>query len=251
MAKIWQATRMMWRHATAGSRVLPDFLIIGAQRSGTSTLYQHIARHPCVGRAFRKEVHYFDRNYARGLDWYRAQFPMRGKFVTGEASPSYLFSPEVPARVAAILPEVKLIAILRNPVDRAYSAYQRWVRKGREVRSFAEAMDGTHPPYAARGHYAEQLEMWLKHFHRERLLVLSAETFFKETLPSLNHICAFLGIPPYDRLSSNALRWVQQKYSYDRYSGMDVALRLKWAEYYRPHNERLYRLVGEDFGWSG
>ena len=249
--KVWREIQLRYRLATVSKRALPDFLIIGAQRSGTSTLYQHLARHPHVAPAFRKEVHFFDRNFDKGLDWYRAQFPVRDEFVTGEASPSYLFSPEVPARVEATLPEVKLIAILRNPIDRAYSAYQRWVRQGRETRSFAEAMDGTQPPFAARGHYAEQLEIWLKRFPRERLLVLSAEAFFKEPVPSLNHACRFLGIPPYDRLSPDALKWVQQKYSYDRYEGMDPAARLKWAEHYRPHNERLYRLIGEDFGWSG
>src|SRR5258706_11489250 len=116
-----------WRRATSRYRKLPDFLIIGAQRSGTSTLYQYIARHPDVRGAFRKEVHYFDMHYDRGLDWYRACFPTRG--FTGESSPSYLIHPEVPARVAAVLPDIKLIAILRNPVERAYSAYNRNVRR--------------------------------------------------------------------------------------------------------------------------
>jgi hypothetical protein len=238
----------LWRRLSCRYRKLPDFLIIGAQRSGTSTLYQYIARHPDVRGAFRKEVHYFDIYYERGLDWYRACFPFHG--FTGESSPSYLVHPEVPARVRAVLPEVKLIAILRNPVERAYSAYNRNIRRRRESRPFAEAVfseaDSLEFAYLERGRYAEQLERWLQHFRREQLLVLSAEAFFKNA--PMDRLWDFLGLPAW--AGDAALqRWIKEKYSYGRYAEMDGDVRRKLTEYFRPHNERLYRLVGEDFGW--
>jgi hypothetical protein len=235
---------------TSRQRKLPDFLIIGAQRSGTSTLYQYVARHPDVRGAFRKEVHYFDTYFDRGLDWYRANFPFNG--FTGESSPSYLVHPDVPARVKAALPEVKLIAILRNPVERAYSAYNRNVRRQRESRPFAEAIAGGSTlefAYLERGLYAEQIERWLPHFKREQLLVIGAEKFFGDTLPVLGRVFSFLGLTAWSG-DAAVKRWIAEKYSYGRYAEMDEATRRKLTEHFRPHNERLYRIVGENFGWK-
>lgn len=255
---------------TARWRRLPDFLIIGAQRSGTSTLYEYITRHDGVGRAARKEVHFFDTNYDKGLDWYRAQFPFRGKRITGEASPSYLFLPQIPARVAAIVPAAKLIVVLRNPIDRALSSYHHRARKKTELRPLevALSLDQCRPwtevvatlnkpqvsdierhAYLARGLYAYQLEAWLNHFPRKQLLVLSAERFFKDTLPAMNRVCEFLGIPGWSG-DSGMSRWLQERYSYSRYAEMPDELRRQLAEHFRPHNERLYKIIGEDFGWS-
>ena len=260
-----------WRTLTARWRRLPDFLIIGAQRSGTSTLYEYITRHDGVARAARKEVHFFDTYFDNGLDWYRAQFPFRDQRLTGEASPSYLFLPFVPARVKAALPSAKLIVILRNPIDRALSSYHHRARKKTETRPLEVALspeqlrpwpdvvamlskpvvtaDERHS-YLARGLYADQLEMWLKYFPREQLLVLPAEAFFKDTMPVMNRVCDFLSIPGWS--GDAAMQgWVKERYSYQRYAEMGDELRRNLAELFRPHNERLYRLVGEDFGWSG
>jgi hypothetical protein len=239
----------VWRRATNRFRKLPDFIIIGAQRSGTSTLYEHITRHPDVHGAFRKEVHYFDRHYDRGLSWYRACFPVSG--FTGEASPSYMFIPEIPERIVALLPNVKSIAILRNPIDRAYSAYNRNVRLRRETRPFPEAIVGgpTLPfKYLERGLYAEQLERWLKYFKREQLLVLSAEKFFADGPSVLGEVFKFLGLPAWSG-DETVKNWVAEQYNY-KYDDMDAAMRAKLTEHFQPHNERLYRLLGEDFGWD-
>jgi hypothetical protein len=243
-----------WRRMTSGRRKLPDFLIIGAQRSGTSTLYQYIARHPHVQGAFRKEVHYFDTYYNRGPDWYRANFPIRG--LTGEATPSYLLHPEVPARVAAMLPNVRLLAILRNPVDRAYSAFHRNIRLGRETRAFVDAIRadaGTLEfAYRERGIYVEHLEVWLKHFKRDQLLVVGTEEFCGDPWHGLEQVCRFLELPPFpDRQSvdEQMRRWFERRYRYDRYPAMDAAVREKLVEYYRPHNRRLHDLLDKDFGW--
>src|SRR3954447_18625468 len=107
------------RRPTARWRMVPDFLIIGAQRAGTTSLFHYLQRHPSVMQSSIKEVHYFDGSYNRGRRWYLSHFPLRratsGGRITGEATPYYLFHPTVPTRVAVDFPDVKLIAILRDP----------------------------------------------------------------------------------------------------------------------------------------
>ena len=147
------ATRMRWRSATRGSRVLPDFLILGGQRCGSTSLYDMLCGHPDVMPASHKEPHFFDNNHLRGREFYRRLFPLRmhvrarerrlgRRVITGEATTYSLAHPAVPGRVRAMLPDVRLIAILRDPVDRAYSHYQLSVREGRELLSFEEALAG-------------------------------------------------------------------------------------------------------------
>src|SRR5260221_4755811 len=115
-----------YRGITSAIRVLPDFLIIGCQRGGTSSLYYYLTEQYGILSASTKEVHFFDDFYTKGLDWYRAQFPAtaykayiervrKRPFITGEASPYYIFHPHAPRRAAQVLPEAKIIALLRNP----------------------------------------------------------------------------------------------------------------------------------------
>ena len=133
------AARRLWRSATAPVRTLPDFLIIGAQKCGTSFLYRFLVEHPHVKSAFVKEVHYFDLNFAKGNHWYRSNFPLQVRntrtYITGEASPYYLFHPHAAKRASMVVPGAKLIILLRNPVDRAYSHCQHQVKRvGGETR---------------------------------------------------------------------------------------------------------------------
>ena len=138
------------RGLTHPIRLLPDFLISGAQRGGTTSLYNYLQAHPCFELPTTKELHFFDRKFHRGLAWYRAHFPtylekcfaqrIQGRaFLTGEATPNYLFHPLVSRRVAEVLPRVKLIVLLRNPVDRAFSHYHHILDLGYEHLPFAEA----------------------------------------------------------------------------------------------------------------
>lgn len=124
-----------WARIDSGAHLLPDYLIIGTQRGGTSSLYNYLVQHPAVGRALTKELRFFDRYYGKGVDWYRSCLPsaasrerLRGRsgldLVVGEASPDYLFSPHAPGRVRQLLPDVKLIVLPRDPVERAWSGYQ-------------------------------------------------------------------------------------------------------------------------------
>src|SRR6188508_1226206 len=110
---------------TAHLRQPPTFMIIGTQKGGTTSLHRYLDKHPDVTMALKKEVHFFDSFYFKGSDWYLAHFPLRSEAAqTGEASPTYIFHPEAPRRVYDAFPQVKLIALLRNPVDRAYSHHQ-------------------------------------------------------------------------------------------------------------------------------
>ena len=142
-------SKKRFRAATSFMRSLPDFIVIGAAKSGTTSLYEMICRHPRVLPAARKEINYFDdpRMHERGALWYRRHFPTalekrlpRAK-LTGEATPSYFPHPAAPARAARAVPRAKLILALRNPVDRAYSHYNMRLRRGRESMTFEDALE--------------------------------------------------------------------------------------------------------------
>jgi hypothetical protein len=273
---------MRWYHrrVTSRARALPDFLIIGAQKCGTSSLYNLLVEHPALLEPLRKEVHFFDRNFERGPGWYRAHFPLRShlqevgralgvRALTGEGSPYYLFHPRVPGRVAGLVPGAKLIALLRDPVSRAYSHYQHVVRRWPHKPSFAEALAReerelqeeqermlAHDDYQSRRHmrfsflarglYAEQLEAWYAHFPRERLLVLKAEDFFADVRGTVRQVVDFLGLPTGD--------WEPEKLEASNVGSykepLDPELRARLRVYFAPHNARLYELLGRDFGWT-
>lgn len=252
---------------------LPDFIIIGAQKGGTTSLFHYLAQHPQILRSKRKEVHYFDGGlnprvdrYAKGLDWYRTQFPPRpasGGHKVFEASPFYLFSPPAPARIAEVLPNAKLITVLRDPVDRAISHYFHAVRRGNETLPIEEAMrieeerlagskDGgnfntraykTHS-YKTRGRYHEQLRRYYDQVPAENMLVLSSERMFKNLDATLRQVFEFIGVDPNHAVVNQAPRNV----SHNR-TPVDDGLRDWLADYFRPHNEALYELVNEDYGW--
>jgi Sulfotransferase domain len=254
--------------ATAAVRPLPDFLIVGAQKAGTTALYAYLRRHPHITGPSWKEVSFFDRHYLRGKAWYRGNFPnvLRSRSgLVGEASPSYLFHPLAPKRVAELLPEAKLIALVRNPIDRALSHYQHEVALGREPLSFEDALAAeddrlrgeeerlvTEPgyfshawwnyTYKARGRYAEQLERWLEVFPRERLLVVPSEELLAEPERAHARVLAFLGAPPH-RLDSYPRVFER------RYEAMRPATGAALAEEFAGPNRRLYELLGRDLGW--
>jgi hypothetical protein len=267
------SSRRLTRRLTARLRLLPDFLVVGAQRAGTTSLYQYLVAHPPVGAPLRKEVHFFDLHYGRGLGWYRSHFPLRARrtaversgrrFVCGEASPYYLYHPAAAERAARTVPDARLLAILRNPVDRAFSHYHHERERGREPLSFEEAL-AREPErlagqservaaggeseahrvfsYLARGRYAEQLEPWLARFPRDRLLVLGSEAFYADPRAAMARVFAFLGLPPHEGS--------HRAYNANRYAPMDPAMRRKLLEFFAPENERLFTLLGERFDWK-
>jgi hypothetical protein len=253
---------------TSPFRPLPDFLVLGAQKAGTTALYEYLRRHPQISGPSWKEVSFFDRHWARGESWYRGNFPnvarTRGKHV-GEASPSYVFHPLAPRRVQEVVPEARLIVLVRNPVDRALSQYNHEVALGREPLPFEEALDveeerlrgeqermAADPryfsrewwshTYKARGRYAEQLERWLAVFPREQLLVLPSDDLGSEPARAHAQVLEFLGASP-QRLDSYPRVYERE------YEPMKAETRERLAAEFEEPNRRLYELLGRDLGW--
>jgi len=260
----------VWAYGTVTSpfRPLPDFLVLGAQKAGTTALYEYLRRHPQITGPSWKEVSFFDRHWARGESWYRGNFPnlarTRGKLV-GEASPSYVFHPLAPERVQELVPEARLIVLVRNPVDRALSQYTHEVALGREPLPFEEALDAEEErlrgeqermvsdpsyfsrewwshTYKARGRYAEQLERWLAVFPREQLLVLPSDDLGSDPARAHAQVLEFLGA------SSQRLDAYPRVYERE-YEPMQPETRERLAAEFELPNRRLYELLGRDLGW--
>ncbi len=247
-------------------RALPDAVILGAMKSGTSSLHNYLVQHPGVIEPLRKEVHYFDVNFERGERWYRAHFGREAEpGLNLDSSPYYLFHPAVPRRLHDLLPDAKLIVLLRDPVRRAYSHYWHEHDKGREALSFEDAIaaeaerlgnseqrlgDGTlehsrehqHFSYLARGRYAEQLERWFAVLPRSQFLVLRFEDLAREPLAALNTTLDFLGLP---RAASVSLEARNTR----TYPPMADATAARLREYFEPHNQRLEALLGRPMHW--
>ena len=277
VSKGTQALRSRFHALTAQIRLIPDFIIIGAQKCGTSSLYTYLAQHPNVSPALVKEVHYFDHNFSKGINWYRTHFPSvlyksyvkaaRGRdLMIGEASPSYLAHPEVPGRLFEVIPQVKLILLLRNPVDRAYSHYHHRLRNNRETLPFEEVVEadkellreGWDQPgknggqatiqkiyysYLQRGIYVDQIKRWLGVFPKEQFLFLKSEDFFADPATGFDQVLDFLDLP------FQALETYKQYYA-GSYHKMKETTRQDLVDYFRPHNQRLGELLGMDFGWD-
>jgi hypothetical protein len=254
---------------TGPLRTLPDFLIIGAQKAGTTSLYDYLVEHPDVLPAAAKEVHYFDLRYAKGLNWYRGHFPpraMKGDRLTGEASPYYLYHPLAPARTRELLPDAKLVVLLRDPVDRAYSQHNHETVLGNETLPFWEAIQAEesrlageeerilaepgymsyahgHHAYLARGRYAPQIERWLAHFDRAQFLFLRAEDLFQDPAAVYARTLEFLGLPPY-----SGVRFTPRNAR--SYAPIPDDVRRELARLIAPANRELRDLLGEEFTWD-
>ncbi len=176
---------------------LPNFLVIGAQRSGTTWLDQQLRCHPSIYLpTVRKEVHFFDRYYDRGLDWYQKFFPPQQQAhqysCIGEVTPDYIFYPQVPELIKKHLPHCKFILILRNPVDRLYSQYGHAIRTRNYSQSFAEFIQDK--KIFNRSLYGQQFNRFLQYFPLENFLVLVFEETMQQPETTLRKIANFLDI---------------------------------------------------------
>ncbi len=278
--KIIKKGKYLYRLSTCHLRVLPDFLIVGAQKCGTSSLYRNLVRHPSIIPAFVKEVHFFDnsRNYfQRGVGWYKAHFPtLLHKYyrkhicgndsLTGEGSPFYMFHPHALRRISELLPEVKIIILLRNPVDRAYSHYHHEVEKRRETLSFEDAirmeeerlrgefdklmtdekytsLNYSCYAYLLRGVYVDQLKRVYSYFDKSQVLILKSEDFFKDSQSTIDKVFQFLGLPGWQ------MEYFK-KANVGSYQKMNSATRDRLLNYFEPHNHKLYEYLGINFGWD-
>ncbi len=269
--------RLAIRRATAGSRPGPDFILIGTQRAGTTSLFRDLRSHPQVAPPIVKEIHFYDYNHAKGTSWYHAHFPTQaerdevagagGHCLSGEATPNYLRHPHAARWAAAELPETtKFIVTLRNPVDRAFSHWKLMTRLGLEELPFADAIareadrigpdwermqrDPHHQArtyfrysYAARGRYAEQLEEWFKRIDRSRILVVRTEDHYQRPAKTYADILEFLELGDWqpDRFSEIHATATSRPPT-------EVADRLRTE--FAPHNRRLAELMERDFGWD-
>lgn len=259
----------------AGIRMEPSYLIVGGKRCGTTTLQDYLSRHPQILPVRSgKGTHYFDENYAKGERWFRAHFPAQvtqrrvcrsvgALVITGEASPYYCFHPRSFERIAEVLPDVRLIFILRDPVERAYSHFTYERRRGFETLSVHRALDAEtdrlageedrlrvddsyvsfahrHWSYASRGRYVEQLRRALLHFPTDQILILEFDKLFSGSQAEFRRVTEFLGIGPVrlgamPRLSQGDGKQVPE------------GVRRRLTKHYRVANAMLAEEFGVDF----
>ncbi|WP_293338844.1 sulfotransferase [Microcoleus sp. CAWBG58] len=242
----------------------PDFIIIGSPRCGTTSLYKYITSHPQILPAANKEICFFSEHFNKGLAWYQAHFPPSidaHHFLTGEATPTYLTHPLAASRLHGCLPKVKLIVILRNPVERALSHYQMLVRRGTESRTFEKAIDaelqllaGTTETsladknywkdchYIYKSLYAWNLKQWMNLFPREQFLILQSEEFYANPAATLSQVFNFLDLPDYQ------LRDYKQ-YNGGNYQPANDVVCQRLREYFQQHNQELAEYVQRQFIW--
>jgi hypothetical protein len=254
----------------SANRALPAFIVIGAQKAGTTSFYHYLAQHSQVVTPLFKEVHYFDNNYSRGIDWYKAHFCTRSDLhgrSTFEASPYYLFHPAVPQRIAADLPHARFVVMLRNPIERAHSHYWHEKRLGHEPLSFADAIEAeegrlngeegsrsarrdvsfnhSHFSYASRGKYVEQLNRWLECFDKERFLFIKSERFFADPRAEMQRAAEFMGIAAFPKID-----WTPKAVGkYGR--RIESRTRAMLEKIFAAANHDLRQIAGSDFEWGG
>ncbi|GAA4689038.1 sulfotransferase domain-containing protein [Phytohabitans rumicis] len=265
---------------TAPARMLPSFLICGGQRCGTTSLYRALSAHPVVLKAvLHKGVHYFDTSYHRGMAWYRGHFPLQRTAMkveqrygvpaqTFESSPYYMYHPHAVARIARDLPTVRLVVLVRDPVERAYSHHAHELARGFESEpSFAKVLalepdrlrgqeerllaDPTyysfahqHHAYRARGEYARYLAEMAQRVGRERILVVESERFFTDPSSVYAEVLDFLDLPPFDPpvFARHNAR--------PRPGAMDEAVRRDLRAHYADWDAALATWLGGHPGWG-
>lgn len=266
-----------YRLVTANLRLHPDFIIIGARKCGTTSLYCYLVNHPMVLPALKKEIFYFTHYQGKGKDWYRSHFPTtierwftekihRHKVITGEATSSYIFNPEVPQLVYEMNPMVKIIAVLRNPIDALYSAYQFGIKMNTYTReevvfdniieSEIQALKDKPSNYLAdnyatiankfllsRGLYLNMLEFWYEMFPPSSLHIIISESLFNNPQATMERLFKFLDLPSHSMKN-------YEKCNVNSYSEMSPRIREMLANFFAPHNQKLQDRLGIETGWE-
>lgn len=267
--------------ATAPARPLPDFFVIGTKRGGTTSLWNWLLQHPAVlplvpaGQRL-KSTHYFSKHVTRDEAWFRGFFPLAStrrrvqarlgvRPVAGEASPYYLLDPRIPARVAGLVPHARVVVLLRDPVERAYSHHGERVREGVEPLTFAQALEAepqrlagelermaADPAYYSRAHdwysyrtrgvYAPQLRAWQAVLPPGQLLVVRSEDLFTAPQQTYETVTGFLGLPPH------VLRGAA-RHNHHPGPAMPADVRAELTRWYAGPNAELFDLLGRDLGW--
>jgi hypothetical protein len=265
-----------FRFLTSSFRHLPHFLIIGTSKAGKHSVLSYLNQHPDIkaGTKHNVGVYYFDTTFEyKSLSWYKSHFPSKfSKFkIIGEASGTYLNHPLAPERVKKILPRIKLVNFFRNPVDRAYSAYNhssklRWEHSSFDVaieseierinimKDNPESIINNMAPvnylqfsYLRHGHYASNLENWFNHFKKNQFMHFSTEDLDQNYNEIMNSLFVFFNLPEIN------LKKEERKnigIGRGKYPPMNEKTRDFLIDYYKPHNEKLYNLIGKKFDWD-
>jgi hypothetical protein len=260
----------MIRKSTAFLRVLPNYLIIGAQKAGTSSLFNYLSMHPQVKNSYKKEVHYFDKNYDKPINWYKQYFPLKlainDSIRVEEATPNYFYHPYIAERIKKAIPNIKMIVLLRNPVERVISQYFQAVRKNNEKRPLMQALldeeleekeifeklakDPNYYPteayvlYKSCSRYAEQLKRYYEVFDKEQILIVSSKDLLVKPNEVLQKIFAFLNIDTQFYLREISLLNVGTN---KKDVSQEVISYLN--DYFKPYNEDLFDLLGYKIDW--
>lgn len=271
-----------WGMATAGLRPAPDFLIIGTKRGGTTSLHDYLLRHPGVLPLFPspqkvKGTYFFDEGWRRGRRWYLSHFPtiltrrlvarrLGYPPIAGEATPYYLFHPLAPARARAVAPDARIIVLLRDPVERAYSHYKERRKNGTEPLDFAGAIDAEpgrlegeedrivadpsyvsfhhrHSSYVAQSRYLEGLQRWLACYQDEQVLVLASEDLYTDPEGTYARVLDHLGLVDHPLTGARQL-------NAERSSAMDDGVRRRLEEALRTDAREVEAHLGRDMGWT-
>jgi len=278
--KLYSFSRQVYRKyctLTQSLHTLPTFLIIGAAKCGTSSLYDYLMQHPCVGNSLTKQIHFFDRYYDRQISWYKLCFPFvwekffiekikHRNFASGEATAHYMTHPLAAVRSHKVVPDAKIIVMLRNPIDRAYSHYQMEREHKNEDLTFEDAIEKEserikgeieemlnnennsgrnypHRAYIKSGEYLEQIKPWMKLYPKENFMFINSEEFNKNPSLVYNQVLDFLGLDPFELKKYEKIR----KRKYEK---MNFDVRKKLIEYYRSHNQNLFKFLGINFNWD-
>ncbi len=273
---VLEGSRMFGR-LSAGRRMDPDFLIVGGQRCGTTSMYRTLSQHPAVLKpVLHKGVHYFDVHYDKSDAWYRSHFPLRStatrqarrvgsRVQTFESSPYYMFHPLAPQRIAQTLPDARVLVLIRDPVERAFSAHAHETARGFEDLPFDQALaeedqrlEGEvermraepsyeshahrHQAYRTRGQYVDGLRALEAALGRERILVVDSHQFFTEPEPAYDGVLEFLNLPRGDYPNF-------ERHNARPRPPMTESLRHRLTEYYVPFDEDLAQWLGWTPSW--
>ena len=251
-----------------GQPARPSFMIIGAEKCGTTSLYQYLRKHPSVLTPIEKEIDFFDAEYEQGIDWYLSHFPpiptasQQPIWITGETSANYLYDDAAPARVFEHFPSLQLAVILRHPIDRTESRYNMMVRNGTEKRSFdvavreeialieAAATEDDIPwsvlnrcRHVGNSLYFYHLRRWLALFPRQQLMVLRSEDLFAQPAETLSQLYQAFGV-------SDHPEQTYPKHNSGQYQPADSEIRRVLADFFKPHTQKLEALLTQSFNWD-
>lgn len=268
----------LFKYPAANSLMEPDFIVIGGMKCASTSLHHLVQQHPDVAKSVMKETNHFSNHFRRSLRWYRTNFAPKSsarrheeqtgrKMITGESSPLYIFHPLAAKRIYEAYPNAKLILVIRNPIDRAWSHFKQMERRKHEPLSFEEALEQepgringemekliageidfspqlVHFTYLERGKYLNQIKKFHEYFPKEQLMIIKTEDFKQDQKAILDRTCEFLGLSPYE--------WPKIKsYNVGGYSEkMKPETRQFLQEYFEPHNAALSEYLNKDFNWE-